>query len=74
MISHLEEDILNSYFEYQSFSGKKQSITYQNALIHVFNHLTHHRSQATVIFSKYELDFPELDYIFYCGAQDNQEN
>lgn len=54
---------LNSPFEYTSTKGIKSKKLLSEVLLHVFNHQTHHRGQATTLFSQMGIDVGVTDLI-----------
>lgn len=54
---------LNSPFEYTSTKGIKSKKLLSEVLLHVFNHQTHHRGQATTLFSQMGIDVGATDLI-----------
>jgi uncharacterized damage-inducible protein DinB len=59
-LSQLE---LNAPFEYTSIKGLKGKKLLGEVLLHFFNHQTHHRGQATTLFSQLGINVGDTDLI-----------
>lgn len=49
---------------YTSVMGEKRVVDFARAIIHCFNHQTHHRGQITAGLSRFGIDFGVTDLIF----------
>ena len=63
LCAELSQQELNSPFEYTSTKGIKSKKLLSDVLLHVFNHQTHHRGQATTLFSQIGIDVGATDLI-----------
>lgn len=59
----LSSAILGANLEYTSTKGIKSQKRLCDVLLHVFNHQTHHRGQATTLFSQVGVDVGATDLI-----------
>lgn len=59
----LSQQELNAPFEYTSTKGIKGKKILSEVLLHFFNHQTHHRGQATTLFSQFGIDVGATDLI-----------
>lgn len=62
-INNLNYNELPEFLNYTNISGQKVKIEYSKALIHVFNHGTHHRGQISTIFEKNSTPVIDLFYL-----------
>jgi uncharacterized damage-inducible protein DinB len=61
---------LDAPFSYQNYAGQKFAHPLAPALVHLFNHQTHHRGQATTLLSQLGVDLGITDAIvFYRGRR-----
>lgn len=60
-VAELDSELLASVLEYQDIAGNTHSNTLNSILLHVFNHQTHHRGQATTLFSQCGIDIGVTD-------------
>lgn len=63
LCAELSPQELHSPFEYTSTKGIKSKKLLSEVLLHVFNHQTHHRGQATTLFSQMGIDVGATDLI-----------
>jgi uncharacterized damage-inducible protein DinB len=61
--AELSEDFFDSPFEYKSTKGILGRKVFGDVLMHLFNHQTHHRGQATTLFSQLGIDVGATDLI-----------
>ena len=64
-VADLSEDRLGKSFEYIDTRGDKHTRILLPALLHVFNHATHHRGQLTAAIHAVSGMVPELDLSYY---------
>jgi len=60
-----DEDTLEGRLSYTDGSGEEQSMPLAGALMHVFNHATHHRSQIAAVLAELEQEPPALDMALF---------
>jgi uncharacterized damage-inducible protein DinB len=65
------EEALAGKLSYTDGDGKEQSMPLAGALLHVFNHATHHRSQIAAILAELGQASPDLDMV--CFLQERQK-
>lgn len=66
--SGLTEYALNSPFSFTSFvNPRNRQCTLWKAVLHFFNHQTHHRGQLTCLFSQCGLDYGVTDLLWMTG-------
>lgn len=63
LCAELSQQELNSPFEYTSTKGIKSKKLLSEVLLHFFNHQTHHRGQATTLFSQVGIDVGATDLL-----------
>lgn len=63
LAAELQESHLDEVFEYTSTKGVRGSKNLFGVLMHVFNHQTHHRGQATTLLSQQGLDAGATDLL-----------
>lgn len=63
LCKELSQQDLNTPFEYTSTKGIKGKKLLGEVLLHFFNHQTHHRGQATTLFSQLGIDVGATDLI-----------
>jgi len=56
LVSGITPDRLNAPLSYQNYAGNKFSHPLGPALVHLFNHQTHHRGQLTTLLSQLGID------------------
>jgi uncharacterized damage-inducible protein DinB len=61
----LTEERLSATIEYATTAGKRYSHPLAPALVHLFNHQTHHRGQVTTLLSQLGIDPGATDVIAY---------
>ena len=59
----LKEAHLDSPFEYKSTKGVQGRKNFYGVLMHFFNHQTHHRGQATTLFTQLGVDVGATDLL-----------
>ena len=64
-IESLSDDDFEATFEYRQLSGARHKQIRREALAHLFNHQTHHRSQAHTCLSVIGADPLPLDLLYY---------
>ena len=64
-IESLSDDDFEATFEYRQLSGARHKQIRREALAHLFNHQTHHRSQAHTCLSLIGADPLPLDLLYY---------
>lgn len=60
---------LNAPFSYQNYAGKKFTHPLGPALVHLFNHQTHHRGQLTTLLSQLGVDPGVTDAVVFYREQ-----
>ena len=60
-IAGLSEEALAGDLHYRMTTGQPRSLPMAAALLHVFNHATHHRGQITAALSMLGFEYPPLD-------------
>jgi uncharacterized damage-inducible protein DinB len=60
---------LDAPFDYQNYAGKRFSHPLGPALVHLFNHQTHHRGQVTTLLSQLGIDVGVTDAIAFYREQ-----
>lgn len=60
-----ESDLANGVFSYMDTRGFSLEAEYHKALIHFFNHQTHHRGQVHAMLSQGGYEAPALDIIYF---------
>lgn len=56
---------LSNRLHYKSLGNKTdRDMDFANAIVHFFNHQTHHRGQVTAAFSQHKIDYGVTDLIF----------
>jgi uncharacterized damage-inducible protein DinB len=63
--ARLTEDWLAANIEYGTLAGKRYAHPLEPALVHFFNHQTHHRGQVTTLLSQLGIDPGATDVIAY---------
>jgi len=63
LCAELSQQEINAPFEYTSTKGVKGKKLLSEVLLHFFNHQTHHRGQATTLFSQLGIDVGATDLI-----------
>lgn len=73
-VSALDQDDLNEKITYEIQSRSIQTSNHRwEILLHLFNHATDHRSQIlTLLNTKFLIDTPEQDYIFYLWEKEKK--
>jgi uncharacterized damage-inducible protein DinB len=64
-IDDLTDEILTGAFQYKTTSGKVMENVFWQAMAHVVNHGTQHRSEAAAILTGLERSPGDLDLIVY---------
>lgn len=64
-LERLSELELSGSFSYSNSSGKTFSNTYQEALMHIFDHATYHIGQVAWIMRNMDISPVSTNYIFY---------
>jgi uncharacterized damage-inducible protein DinB len=60
-VGSLDDAALSGDLRYTATTGEARSMPMSGALLHVFNHATHHRGQITAAISMLGFEFPPLD-------------
>ncbi|MEY4764326.1 MAG: hypothetical protein RI907_999 [Pseudomonadota bacterium] len=63
LAEQLNDALLDSTLAYRTTQGKAFAKRLHDVLLHVFNHQTHHRGQATTLFTQAGLDVGATDLI-----------
>lgn len=63
-LQDLDDLRLNENLNYTSTLGQAISVPFSAALLHIFNHGTHHRGQITAALTSMGYQCPELDLIY----------
>lgn len=63
--SYSDATLNSSNISYSDTTGNNQTQQLDHALLHVFNHSTHHRGQITAVLSSHNLPIPPLDFTYY---------
>lgn len=63
-IKSLDETALSGDLRYTMTTGQERVLPMSSALLHVFNHATHHRGQITAAMSMLGFDYPPIDLPF----------
>lgn len=63
-LEHIDTQCFDQDLHYQSSAGQAISPPYAQALLHVFNHGTHHRGQITAALTAMGYTCPALDIIY----------
>ena len=61
---------LNAPIEYRNYAGAEFRHSLAPALVHLFNHQTHHRGQLTTLLSQLGLDLGVTDAVVFYGTRD----
>jgi uncharacterized damage-inducible protein DinB len=67
--SQNEDTLSKGVFSYMDTRGYSLEAEYNKALIHFFNHQTHHRGQVHTMISQAEKEPPELDILYFYQEQ-----
>ena len=67
-VEGLDDSALDETFDYATTSGTPQRQPRWEALVHLFNHQTHHRGQAHAILTGLGREGPVLDLLAYQRA------
>jgi uncharacterized damage-inducible protein DinB len=68
-VADLPDDRLSGKLIYHSTQGEPRAIPFAPALLHVFNHATHHRGQATAAITAAGHEFAPLDLLVLIAAE-----
>ena len=69
LLDSYSDSFLNtSNISYPDTAGNIQTQQLDHALLHVFNHSTHHRGQITAVLSSHSLTIPPLDFTYYMSS------
>ena len=68
----LKDADLDSLFEYKSTKGVQGCKNFYGVLMHFFNHQTHHRGQATTLFTQCGVDVGATDLILLLPNADGE--
>ncbi len=63
LVDSFPDDELGAPFTYSMLSGKPSAIRLCDALMHVFNHGTHHRGQISAVVTRLGFPTPETDLV-----------
>lgn len=69
LCAELTQEQLGAPVEYASTKGIKSKKLLGEVLLHLFNHQTHHRGQATTLFSQWGIDIGATDLILLIPNQ-----
>ena len=61
LVENLDEAALSGDLHYTMTTGQPRALPMSGALLHVFNHATHHRGQVTAAISMLGFDYQPLD-------------
>ncbi len=64
-IAGLNDEKLNSVFQYQTTEGKKRENVLWHAMAHVVNHGTQHRSESAAMLTEMKLSPGDIDMILF---------
>jgi uncharacterized damage-inducible protein DinB len=59
----MEEPVVSSTLTYRNTRGITTRLDFDSAILHFFNHQTHHRGQATTLFSQCGVDVGVTDFL-----------
>lgn len=62
-VHELKDEHLDHPFEYKSTKGVQGRKNFYGVLMHFFNHQTHHRGQATTLFTQLGVDVGTTDLL-----------
>ena len=65
LVLNMPEDAMGDFFDYKPLDGTPKKQRLREALAHLFNHQTHHRSQAATCFTLMGLEAPVLDLLYF---------
>lgn len=65
LIANTSDDVMAGTLHYRTTSGKNAAVPWAGALLHVFNHATHHRGQISAALTGFGYACPELDLIHF---------
>jgi len=64
-VTALDGVTLEGTLEYHTLAGKPMSTPYSVALMHLFNHGTHHRGQVTAAMTQLGVESPAIDLVYF---------
>jgi uncharacterized damage-inducible protein DinB len=68
-VESLDETALSGDLHYTMTTGQARMLPMQSALLHVFNHGTHHRGQITAAISMFGFEYQPLDLPFFIFSE-----
>ncbi|HZV57410.1 MAG TPA: DinB family protein [Sphingobium sp.] len=68
-VADLDDTALGGELHFITTAGQTRTLPMAAALLHVFNHATHHRGQVTAALSMLGVPYPSLDLAFHIFAE-----